>query len=259
MRNIEQNTIIGGQLLYNIVLASHTSTQISHTYTYVSSLLNIASHLPPHPISLKLSQNTGLGSLFHTGNSHLLSILHTVMYMFSCYSLNLSYSFLPQLCPQVCFLCLAGGFLATGPPGKPWTSLFWWEECQQICHLREKKKSCCSPHCKPEDRHTYIPTASSYIVAVKRKFQTLLPNPAWCYTPFFKLKFFSQPKKKFPPLPAHELLNRCWGLNSQSTNFGSAWEGKKNTEILSNCMGRFGIYIKETILLKNGNLRELSQ
>ena len=34
------------------------------------------------------------------------------------------HSFLPPLCPQVRFLCLAGGFLATGPPGKAWTSLF---------------------------------------------------------------------------------------------------------------------------------------
>ena len=32
------------------------------------------------------------------------SILHMVMYMFQCYSLNSSHPFLPPLCPQVC-LC----------------------------------------------------------------------------------------------------------------------------------------------------------
>ena len=140
-----------------------------------------------------------LSHLRFPSNCPWLSVLYMVMYMFPCSSLNLSYSFLPPLCPQVCFRCLAGGFLTTGPPGKPWTSLFWWEEYQQICDLKEKKKSCHSPHCKPEDRYTYIPTDFSYIVAVKRKFQTLLSNQAWCYTPFSKLKFFSQPKKKFFP------------------------------------------------------------
>ena len=64
LRSIEQNTIIGGQLLYNIVLASHTSTQISHTYTYVSSLLKTASHLPPHPIPLSCHGTLGWAPCF---------------------------------------------------------------------------------------------------------------------------------------------------------------------------------------------------
>ena len=52
----------------------HTSTWISHRYTYVPSLLN-----PPSPSSnpshfSKLSQNSELSSLYYTANTHLLSI-----------------------------------------------------------------------------------------------------------------------------------------------------------------------------------------
>ena len=34
------------------------------------------------------------------------STLHTVMYMFQCYSLNLSHPLFAWLCPQVCSLCI---------------------------------------------------------------------------------------------------------------------------------------------------------
>ena len=44
--------------------------------------------------------------LDHTANSHWLSILHMVLYMFPCCSLNSSHPPLPQLCPQVCSPCL---------------------------------------------------------------------------------------------------------------------------------------------------------
>ena len=53
---------------------------------------------PSHPS--RLSQSTGLRSLCYTGSSHLLSILHMVMYIFPCYSLNLSHPLLPPLCAQ---------------------------------------------------------------------------------------------------------------------------------------------------------------
>ena len=61
----------------------HTSTWISHSYTYVLSLLSlsIASHLS------RLSQNTELSPLKHTANSHWLSVSHMVMHMFQCCSL----------------------------------------------------------------------------------------------------------------------------------------------------------------------------
>ena len=44
---------------------------------------------PSHPS--KLSQSTHMGSLIHTANPHLLSILHMVMYVFQCYSLKSSH------------------------------------------------------------------------------------------------------------------------------------------------------------------------
>ena len=49
---------------------------------------------PSH--SSRLSQSPGLSSLSHTANSHWLSILHMVIYMFPCYFLYLSHSLLLQ-------------------------------------------------------------------------------------------------------------------------------------------------------------------
>ena len=80
--------------------------------------------LPPASLSdpPRLSQSTGLSSLSHTANSHWLSTLHMIVYMFPCYFLHLSYTLLPpdpHPCPQVCSLCLclhccpAGRFIST--------------------------------------------------------------------------------------------------------------------------------------------------
>ena len=69
--------------------------------SHVHSLVNLP--LTSHPFP---PQSTGLKSLCHTANSHLLSILHMLVYMFQCYSLNSSHPFLPPLCQQVCSLCL---------------------------------------------------------------------------------------------------------------------------------------------------------
>ena len=49
--------------------------------------LPVTSH-PSHPSN---NRAEGLSSLHHIANSHWLSILHMVMYMFQCYSLNLSH------------------------------------------------------------------------------------------------------------------------------------------------------------------------
>ena len=49
----------------------HTSTGISHRYTYVLSLLNLPSS-PPHPS--RFLQSPSVSSLNHTANSHWLSI-----------------------------------------------------------------------------------------------------------------------------------------------------------------------------------------
>ena len=78
----------------------HTSTRISHRYTYVPSLLNLPplSHLS-HPS--RLSQSTRLSSLCNTANSYWLSVLHMVMFTLPSHSLNSSHPLLPPLCPQV--------------------------------------------------------------------------------------------------------------------------------------------------------------
>ena len=52
-------------------------------------------HLPPHPTPLGCHRVPGLSSLYHTANSHWLSILHMVMYMFQCYSFRSSLPLLP--------------------------------------------------------------------------------------------------------------------------------------------------------------------
>ena len=57
----------------------YSSTCISHRYTYVPSLWSPPPiSIPPHPS--RLSQSTGLSSLCHISNSHLLFILHMLMY-----------------------------------------------------------------------------------------------------------------------------------------------------------------------------------
>ena len=88
------------------VCLCHTSTWISHRYTYVPSLLNTP---PPisHPIPpFWLVTAPGWAPCCHAENSRSLSILRKVMYVFPRYSPNLSHSPLPPLRPQVCFLCL---------------------------------------------------------------------------------------------------------------------------------------------------------
>jgi len=53
----------------------HTSTCISHRYTYVPSLLKLP--LPPNPSPpSRLSQSPSLSSLSHAPNSHWVSVLH---------------------------------------------------------------------------------------------------------------------------------------------------------------------------------------
>ena len=76
----------------------HISLWISHSYTYIPSLLNIPSHLLLHPTSLGCHRAPGW-ALCHTANSHWLSILHMVIYMFCTISLHWSLrkAFLPLL------------------------------------------------------------------------------------------------------------------------------------------------------------------
>ena len=71
---------------------------ISHKCTCILSLLS----LPPLTNPSKLSQSTGLSSLCYVAISHWLSVLHMVIYMFQCYSLNWSHLLLPHCVHFVC-------------------------------------------------------------------------------------------------------------------------------------------------------------
>ena len=74
----------------------HTSTWISHRYTYAPPLDSLLSPIPSYPPML--SHSTCF-DLHHAANFHWLPILHMVIYMFPRYSLSLSYPLLPLLCP----------------------------------------------------------------------------------------------------------------------------------------------------------------
>ena len=94
-RSIEQNTVIRGQLLRSIVVASGTHQHESSTDVHVSppSSTPLPSPCLSHPS--RLSQNTGSSSLFYTENSPVLSVLHMVTHISPCHSLKLLHSLLP--------------------------------------------------------------------------------------------------------------------------------------------------------------------
>ena len=75
-------------MLYNIVLISAIHQHESAIPTLMSPpyWASLPPSRPSHPSML--SQSTGLKSPSHTANSHWLSILHMVVYMFPCYSLQ---------------------------------------------------------------------------------------------------------------------------------------------------------------------------
>ena len=75
---------------------------ISHKYTYVSSLLNLPSSSHPIPGLWVTTEHQGRLPVLHS--NFLLSVLHTVMYIFQHHSLNSSCPLFPLLCPQVCSL-----------------------------------------------------------------------------------------------------------------------------------------------------------
>ena len=67
---------------------------------------NPPSHLPPHPIPPSFHGAPTLCALYHISNSHWLSILHMVIYMFQCYSLKSPHPLLLPLSPKVSSLYL---------------------------------------------------------------------------------------------------------------------------------------------------------
>ena len=110
----------------------HTSVWISHRHTCVPSVLNLPSASFPIP-SFQVVRVPALDALHHTSNSHWSSILHMLMYMFQCYSLNLSHPLLSTLCQWVCFLHLGLYFI----PANSSTYIFSFPYTPYICvHIR---------------------------------------------------------------------------------------------------------------------------
>ena len=71
-----------------------------HTHTHIHSLLCFPPTPPSHPS--RSSQSTKMSSMCYTAASHLLSVLHRVIYICQCYFLNSSHPLTPQTpCPQV--------------------------------------------------------------------------------------------------------------------------------------------------------------
>ena len=62
--------------------------------------------LPPHPTPLGGHEAPDLGSLYHTANSHWLSILHIVICLFQCTLSNHSTLSFTHPCPKAYPLCL---------------------------------------------------------------------------------------------------------------------------------------------------------
>ena len=97
---------------WKIITLQHCDTIHKHELAigiHVSPPPESPHHLPPYPIP-PCCQSTGFGCVLHTSNSHWLSILHIVMYMFQCYffqiippSPSLTESKICSLC--LCLLC----------------------------------------------------------------------------------------------------------------------------------------------------------
>ena len=94
---------------------------VNQPQVYICPLhLEPLSYLPPFPTPLGCHRAPDLYSLHHTANPHWLSILHTVMYRFPCYSPSSSNPLLPPPYPQTCSLglhlhcCPADRFISDG-------------------------------------------------------------------------------------------------------------------------------------------------
>ena len=99
-------SLIGRYLLYNSLLFFAICQHKSAIGIHMSptSWTSLQPSTLSHPS--RLSQSTGLRFLCHTANSHQISILHMVIYMFLCFTLN---SFHPLLlCVQkfVFYVCI---------------------------------------------------------------------------------------------------------------------------------------------------------
>ena len=106
--------------LQNFVVFCHTSTRVSHRYTYASSFPDLPPISLPIP-TFSLSQSPCLISLSHITISHWL--FYIWICKFPCYFLHISHPLPPSLplCPLVCSLCL---FLHCCPENKFISAIF---------------------------------------------------------------------------------------------------------------------------------------
>ena len=77
--------LVRGLLLYNTVITVMDFAMHQHESAlgmHMSPPSWNPSHLPPHPIPLGCHRAVALGFLYHTSNTHWLSILYIVVYMF---------------------------------------------------------------------------------------------------------------------------------------------------------------------------------
>ena len=81
------------------------STWISHRYTCIRSLLNLPPTSHPIPLLWVLTEHQIWAPCVIQQISTGYLILHMIMYMLQCYSLNSSHPLLLLLCAQVCSLC----------------------------------------------------------------------------------------------------------------------------------------------------------
>ena len=110
---IKKLILIGGKLLYNMVMVFTIHQHESATSTQVSAPPEPLSYLPPHPIPLGCSRTMALSALLHSSNLYWSSISHMILYMFQWYSFRSSHPHLLPQSPKVCslhlcfFCCLA--------------------------------------------------------------------------------------------------------------------------------------------------------
>ena len=98
--------LTGGQLLYNIGVV-FPYINVKWPQAYLCPLPPEPSpHLPSYPFLPGCQRVPALGSPHHMSNSHWLSILHLVIYMFQRYSLKSSHPHLLPRSPKVCYLYL---------------------------------------------------------------------------------------------------------------------------------------------------------
>jgi len=102
--------LIEGELQYYVGYCS-TSTLISHRYTSVSSLMSLLP-LPTWSYPSRLSQSTSLNSLSQTPDSHWLSVLRILVYVFPGYSFRLSH---PLLLTPTSLVSISLSSMSTSP------------------------------------------------------------------------------------------------------------------------------------------------